>query len=82
MKIFDHMMHFVNVSTDEDMFLQDTNIIMMIEDEYPLLYDVVDEDDLAHALECYVNFGEKISPETISPNFMIQCTKHYPEILI
>ena len=76
------MMAIVDSTVEDEVWLSDTNIIIMIEDEYPLLYEVVDENDLTHTLECYVNFGNPISPNTISKNFITQCTKFYPEELI
>ena len=76
------MMAIVDSTVEDEVWLSDTNIIIMIEDEYPLLYEVVDENDLTNTLECYVNFGEPISPNTISENFITQCTKFYPEELI
>jgi len=82
MNLLNQMMTMVDGTTESEMFLVDTNIIILIEDEYPLLYDVIDENDLSEALDSYVNFGKKIVPDSFSDNFIKQCMTFYPEELI
>ena len=82
MNLLNQMMIMVDGTTESEMFLVDTNIIIMIEDEYTLLYGKINENDLREALESYIICGEKIVPGNLSDNFIKQCMKFYPEELI